>query len=100
MKKMRQIRGVVSILLTIFMGPLTSAQSESSMSNFPGNLGGRLFEKGTRKPLREVSIFLLPHKLKAVTESNGYFKFLQVPFGEYEIIVNQAGYQKLERVEF
>ncbi|MBL7670550.1 MAG: carboxypeptidase-like regulatory domain-containing protein [Bdellovibrionaceae bacterium] len=97
MKKMRQIRGVVSILLTIFMGPLTSAQSESSMSNSPGNLGGRLFEKGTRKPLREVSIFLLPHKLKAVTESNGYFKFLQVPFGEYEIIVNQAGYQKLEK---
>ena len=36
---------------------------------------GTLLEKGTRKPLKDVSIFILPHKMKAVSGDNGKFSF-------------------------
>jgi hypothetical protein len=79
---------------------LTHAQgqgsSDNNLSAAIGNVSGKLFEKGTKKPLREVAIFLLPHKLKAMTGSEGIFSFNQVPLGEYELVVNQAGYNKLE----
>jgi hypothetical protein len=60
-------------------------------------LQGSLQEKGTRKPLSEVNVFLLPHKLKAVTDTRGNFSFSEVPSGTCQLIVNLSGYKKLER---
>ena len=64
------------------------AQNEMSVK-------GTLLEKGTRKPLKDVSLFILPYKLKAVSGDNGKFEFPEVPKGECELIVNLTGYQKL-----
>lgn len=58
---------------------------------------GSLFEKGTRKPLKDVSVFLLPHKLKAVTLADGSFNFAEKPEGECTVIINLTGYEKLEK---
>lgn len=58
---------------------------------------GRLLEKGTRKPLKDVSLFILPHKLKSVSDSNGYFVFENVPSGSCQLIVNLTGYIKYEK---
>lgn len=62
----------------------------------PQVISGTLLEKGTRKPLREVSVFILPQKLKATTNEKGEFVFSDVPAGECTFIVNLTGYEKLE----
>jgi hypothetical protein len=60
------------------------------------DIEGRLFEKGSRIPLKEVNIFILPHKLKTVTDDKGNFKFTDVPDGEFQFVISQTNYQKLE----
>ncbi len=61
------------------------------------SLNGVLLEKGTRKPLQDVSVFILPYQLKAVTTENGRFSFAEVPAGECTIIINLTGYSKFEK---
>ena len=58
---------------------------------------GTLLEKGTRKPLKDVSVFLLPAKIKAVTDTKGQFKFESTPEGDCTVIINLSGYNKFER---
>ncbi|MFN7685205.1 MAG: TonB-dependent receptor plug domain-containing protein, partial [Oligoflexia bacterium] len=48
-------------------------------------------------PLAETSVFILPHKLKAVTDSQGTFRFQNVPEGPLSFVVNSAGFLKLEQ---
>lgn len=57
---------------------------------------GVLVEKGTKIILPNINVFLLPHKLKSVTDQNGNFRFDDVPAGEFTLVVNLTGYQKLE----
>jgi len=59
-------------------------------------LRGRVLERGTRKPLAGVSVFALPSKLKAVTGDDGRFEIAEVPEGPLSVVVNYAGYQRLE----
>lgn len=62
-----------------------------------GTVHGVLLEKGTRKPLKDVSVFILPHKLKAVTSAKGEYLFENVPAGECTLIINLTGYEKYEQ---
>lgn len=57
---------------------------------------GTVLEKGTRKPLPGVNVFILPHKLKGETNKKGEFVIDNVPEGEFEFIVNQSGYFRLK----
>jgi hypothetical protein len=56
---------------------------------------GRLLERGTRRPLPEVNVFILPHELRAQTDEKGNFSFPEVPPGEFNFIVNHSGYLRL-----
>jgi len=58
-------------------------------------VSGRLVEKGTRKPLAGVNIYILPQKWKVETDSEGNFQFAEVPEGEFEFVVNNPGYIRL-----
>jgi hypothetical protein len=68
-----------------------------SFFSYGASLEGTLLERGTRTPLKDVNIFLLPHKLKAVSDLKGRFVFTQVPVGECELVVNLSGYKKYSR---
>ncbi len=57
---------------------------------------GRILEKGTQLLLKGVNVFLLPLKLKAQTDTNGDFQFDNVDEGTYQLVINLAGYKKLE----
>ena len=61
---------------------------------------GRLFEKGTRVPMKEANVYILPHKLKAVTDTQGQFEFAAVPEGDFQFVVNAVGYERLEKPDF
>lgn len=71
-----------------------------SINLFAQNLNlieGFLLERGTKKPLKDVNIFILPFKLKATTDERGFFQFKDIPPENCELIINHLGYQKLER---
>ena len=61
------------------------------------SIKGELVEKGTRKVLPEVNLFLLPHKIKSTTNAKGEFSFDNVPKGDCTLIINFSGYDRLEK---
>lgn len=62
-------------------------------------LEGTLFERGTRNPMPGVNVYVLPAKLKATTDDGGRFSIEGVPTGESTVVINAAGYKKLEKKE-
>ncbi|MBL7546079.1 MAG: TonB-dependent receptor [Bdellovibrionaceae bacterium] len=84
-----------SILFCIFISLVMNAQTTDTPESL--SFKGRLLEKGTQIPLKDVSVFLLPLKLKTQTNTQGDFLFENVPAGAYQMIVNVSGYIKLEK---
>jgi hypothetical protein len=69
-----------------------------SLLSFPAwSLTGVVWEKGTKKPLREINVFLLPSKAKAITGDKGQFELPTTDVGNCQVIVNVTGYKKFER---
>lgn len=62
-----------------------------------GRIEGVTLERGTKRPLSDVNVYILPHKLKATTDAQGRFVFEGVPMGEYEFVVNLANYKNYSR---
>lgn len=60
-------------------------------------INGKVWEKGTKKPLGEVNVFLLPAKLKAVTDTKGNFALTSPQSGTCQVIVNVTGYKKFDQ---
>ncbi len=79
----------------IFLAALADPAGAAHVS-----LKGKLLEKGTRKPLAGYSVFVLPHKLKALTDVDGAFEVTGEIPGEFEgpfsWVVNATGYQRLD----
>lgn len=79
----------MSFVFLILMSSMIFAQESVTVK-------GLLLEKGTRTKLADVNAYILPHKLKAVTNAQGEFIFENVPKGDCQIIINLTGYQKYE----
>lgn len=62
-------------------------------------LQGQVLERGTKIPMKEINVYLLPHKLKAQTDNEGRFTFDSVPDGEFQWVISQTGYEKLEKAD-
>lgn len=62
-----------------------------------GQLEALVYEKGTRKVLADVNVYVLPQKIKATTDKTGYFKIDNLDEGEIQIVINQSGYIKFEQ---
>lgn len=60
-------------------------------------LKGRLFERGTKRPLGDVNVFVLPAKIKAVTDKSGRFTVEGLAAGDFTWVVNFTGYLRLEQ---
>ena len=78
----------------LFLSAATLGMSQTAWAE--GSFEGRLRERGTKAPLAGANVFILPHKLKAVTEADGTFRFPSIPDGDYTVVVNLPGYLKLE----
>jgi hypothetical protein len=81
-------------------GALMGGSLISASTTEAAPLEGILRERGTRNPLADVSVFVLPHKLKATTDAQGRFRFEDVPEGPISFVVNAAGFLKLEEQDF
>lgn len=95
-----QNRGVL-LLTAGTLGVVGSvhAQSDAAESVRPqSRIQGVVREKGTRKPLAGVSVFILPLKLKAVTDSQGRFALDGVDgTAGLNLVVNLPGYIRFEK---
>jgi len=87
-----QLNMCLKIKIVFFISLIFSLNNYAQVS-----VTGILLEKGTRKPLSEVNIFLLPAKLKATTDSEGKFVFPIVKNDKFQIIVNNTGYFKFQK---
>ena len=85
---------MISKSVAFFIAGMFMATS-AAISASPYKIQGVLLEKGTRKPLSGVNVFILPHKLKGTTDDQGKFTIENVPAGKIQWIVNSAGYERL-----
>ncbi len=83
--------GLFTILLSFFM-MATSWAEDPAMAK----IVGQVYERGTRIPLSDINVFILPHKIKAVTDAKGNFIFDSIPEGDIQIVITSSGYQKVE----
>lgn len=86
----------------LYLSPISYGQTESATVSSASSttnqiVKGRLLEKGSQVPLKEVTVFLLPLKLKAQTDERGDFSFADVPDGTYQLVINLSGYKKFEK---
>src|SRR3954469_24430216 len=84
---MMTFRLIVTLILLLIS--ISSAWAGSDVN-------GIVLERGTRKPLEGVNVYILPHKLKATTGVGGLFEFKDLPDGEFSWVVNHSGYRKLD----
>lgn len=59
----------------------------------------RLRERGTKKPIANVNIFLLPDGQKEVSDDKGEVRFENIPCGENAWVVNAVGYERIDKKE-
>lgn len=92
----------------ILVFTLTIASSLAQTSPVTISLEGRLVERGTRKPLDGVAVYVVPQpsssnepqsRFKTTTDQNGNFHINGVPEGSFTWIVNEAGFVKLEQTD-
>jgi outer membrane receptor protein involved in Fe transport len=82
-------RMVAIFLFILVFSPWSKAYADSSLS-------GHVLEKGTRKPLSGVSLFLDPAGESALSDDTGTFLFPSVPTGPYRLLVAAVNYKKPE----
>lgn len=84
-------------LFTFFIFLISTGHALAQDQNPPQKsitLKGVVLEKGTRIPMSDVNLYILPEGLKATTNAKGEFLFDQAPEGEKDWIVNVAGYKR------
>lgn len=56
----------------------------------------RVQEKGSKKRLTDINVFLLPERAKSTTDAKGEVNFLNLRSGDYQVVINLTGYLKYE----
>ena len=78
----------LSLLLMAFIVPQAWAQTVS--------ISGRVLERGTKKALEGVNVFVLPQQLKGTTGKDGTFTVEGIQPGEVEVIINFTNYDRFQ----
>jgi len=68
--------------------PLTSAWALT--------IQGQVLERGTKVPIKDVTVYVLPHQFRAITDEKGKFQIENLPAGSFQFVINLPGYQKLQ----
>lgn len=93
MKKKIRYYSVMVLLLAFGFAPMSFADDTVTIE-------GVLIEKGTKTPVPEANIFILPAKMKATTDEAGRFRVENVPAGDFQFVVNLTGYDRLDISDF
>ncbi len=63
------------------------------------NFKGRVVEKGTRKPLADLTVYLKDTEYDASTGEEGFFEFEGLPPGTYEVVIPTTDYEMFKTKE-
>lgn len=78
----------------IFIGSTINAQEKPAKSNISAEtkISGKIIDAKTGDPLQAASVFLSGTTFGCATDKEGNYKILNVPNGQYEIVVSMIGY--------
>lgn len=68
-----------------------------ALTAFAFDLKLKVLEKGTRTPLKEISVYILPEKLKSETDVNGFVTIANVTNPSSQIVLSLSGYKRFEK---
>lgn len=63
------------------------------------NFRGYLKERGNRRPIGDLDVYLLNTNFSAFSDERGYFEFQGLPPGTYEVLVPSVNFEKFETSE-
>ncbi len=66
-------------------------------STFADTLQIQVLEMGTQIPLKEISVFILPAKVKAVTNEKGLIEWNDLTVEQGQIVISTTGYRRYEK---
>lgn len=78
---------------------LASAEEPAEADEGPVNFKGTLKQRGSRKLLGGVSVFVKGTAFEAISDAQGQFEFHGLPPGKYKIVVPTTGYETYETNE-
>ena len=77
--------------MNLFFGLLCFIASMTARAD--STLKGSVFEKGTRIPFAQTVIYVLPERIRLVTNESGEFEVI-LPDGEHTLVTNIPGFIK------
>jgi N-acetylmuramoyl-L-alanine amidase len=89
--------GYVSYSTTVVILTSQYVSLDIILERIPGyTIRGYVKDNTTMKGLGSVSVKLLPNNLTITTDNNGYFEFVGLSEGNYEIVFNKSGYKEVK----
>lgn len=77
---------------TLFICQLLVAQASAA------KITGQVLERGTKIPLKEVAVFLMPEKIRVETDTQGRFSIEVEREAPFEFLINVSGYLRFNKV--
>ncbi len=71
-----------------------AALSFVSSAHASSQYEGYVRTRGTKAPLKQISLFVLPLKIRITTDDKGYYKTPEIPEGPFEWVVNASGHER------
>lgn len=57
----------------------------------------QVFEKGSRIPIKDSTVFVLPQKIKMQTDEKGFVTFTDLQQSEIQVVISLSGYIRFEK---
>jgi hypothetical protein len=64
---------------------------------FASDLRLKILEKGSQNPMKGISVFLLPDKIKGQTNQSGEIVFQNIGESSVQVVISVAGYNRYEK---
>src|SRR5688572_22157483 len=85
------------IAATLVCALLLAVCAGQANAQRPGEVGGVVYDAGTREPIAGAQVLLLPHAMRATTDATGRFALQEIPSGTYQLRVVRIGYRETAR---
>ncbi len=94
----KKLKVLVLILSLVWVARTDSVEAQQT-GDLEVTWKGQVLERGTKRPLEGVNVFILPYRLKAVTDNQGRFRVdgKDISEGTFEWVINAPGYLRWKR---
>lgn len=86
--KLKKLILLISILLYFFNSFLLAQNS---------SLIGKVIDKSSRKPIKDVNIYIANTLIGTTTNENGYFELSKLPYGTFTLVLSHVSYYFIKK---